>query len=46
VMHAMPPYGLWEQPPATGRIPPHRTRCGNIADRRGSWSAPLYPGQR
>jgi molybdenum storage protein len=28
VMHAMPPYGLWEEPPSTGRIPPHRTDFG------------------
>ncbi len=28
VMHAMPPYGLWEQPPQRGRIPPHRTDSG------------------
>ena len=28
VMHGMPPYGLWEQPPARGRIPPHRTDVG------------------
>ncbi len=28
VMHAMPPYGLWEQPPDRGRIPPHRTDSG------------------
>jgi molybdenum storage protein len=28
VMHAMPPYGLWEEPPAHGRIPPHRTDFG------------------
>jgi molybdenum storage protein len=28
VMHAMPPYGLWEQPPVQGRIPPHRTDSG------------------
>jgi molybdenum storage protein len=28
VMHAMPPYGLWEEPPAHGRIPPHRTDSG------------------
>lgn len=28
VMHAMPPYGLWEEPPAIGRIPPHRTDVG------------------
>jgi len=28
VMHAMPPYSLWEEPAARGRIPPHRTDCG------------------
>jgi molybdenum storage protein len=28
VMHAMPPYGLWEEPPLHGRIPPHRTDVG------------------
>jgi molybdenum storage protein len=28
VMHAMPPYGLWETPPPRGRIPPHRTDVG------------------
>ena len=28
VMHAMPPYGLWEEPPEKGRIPPHRTDAG------------------
>jgi molybdenum storage protein len=28
VMHAMPPYGFWELPPAQGRIPPHRTDVG------------------
>jgi molybdenum storage protein len=28
VMHAMPPYGLWEEPAETGRIPPHRTDAG------------------
>lgn len=28
VMHAMPPYGLWEEPPPVGRIPPHRTDAG------------------
>jgi len=28
VMHAMPPYGLWEEPPPIGRIPPHRTDVG------------------
>ena len=28
VMHAMPPYGHWEEPPDVGRIPPHRTDSG------------------
>jgi molybdenum storage protein len=28
VMHAMPPYSLWEEPAAVGRIPPHRTDSG------------------
>jgi molybdenum storage protein len=28
VMHAMPPYGLWEEPDKRGRIPPHRTDVG------------------
>jgi molybdenum storage protein len=28
VTHAMPPYGLFEQPPLVGRIPPHRTDVG------------------
>jgi len=28
VMHAMPPYGLWEEPAAQGRILPHRTDVG------------------
>jgi len=28
VMHGMPPYGLWEEPPLVGRIPPHRTDVG------------------
>jgi molybdenum storage protein len=28
VMHAMPPYGLWEEPAIRGRIPPHRTDVG------------------
>jgi molybdenum storage protein len=27
-MHAMPPYGLWEEPAESGRIPPHRTDAG------------------
>ena len=30
VTHAMPPYGLFERPPALGRIPPHRTDVGAI----------------
>jgi len=28
VMPAMPPYGLWEEPSAVGRIPSHRTDVG------------------
>jgi molybdenum storage protein len=28
VMPAMPPYGLWAEPPAVGRIPSHRTDVG------------------
>jgi molybdenum storage protein len=30
VMHAMPPYGMWERPPEVGRIPPHRTDVGTL----------------
>jgi molybdenum storage protein len=30
VMHAMPPYGFWEEPPEVGRIPPHRTDAGAL----------------
>jgi molybdenum storage protein len=30
VMHAMPPYSLWEKPPEKGRIPPHRTDVGTF----------------
>ena len=30
VMHAMPPYSLWEEPPQAGRIPPHRTDSGTF----------------
>jgi molybdenum storage protein len=30
VMHAMPPYGLWEEPPDQGRIPAHRTDVGTF----------------
>ena len=30
VMHAMPPYSLWDEPPEQGRIPPHRTDSGTF----------------
>jgi molybdenum storage protein len=30
VMHAMPPYGFWEEPAERGRIPPHRTDSGTF----------------
>jgi molybdenum storage protein len=28
VFNGVPPYSLWEHPPAAGRIPPHRTDAG------------------
>lgn len=28
IFHGVPPYSLWEHPPAVGRIPPHRTDAG------------------
>lgn len=30
VLHAMPPYSLWEIPTQEGRIPPHRTDVGTF----------------
>jgi len=30
VTHGMAPYGLFEEPPASGRIPPHRTDVGTL----------------
>lgn len=30
VLHAMPPYSLWEMPTQHGRIPPHRTDVGTF----------------
>ncbi len=30
VVHGTPPYGLYEHPPAVGRIPPHRTDTGAL----------------
>ncbi len=30
IMHAMPPYGMWEKPPEKGRIPPNRTDVGTF----------------
>ena len=30
VMPGMPPYSLWEEPPAVGRIPSHRTDVGTF----------------
>lgn len=30
VTHGMAPYGLFERPPAQGRIPPHRTDAGTL----------------
>ncbi len=28
IFNSVPPYSLWEHPPAVGRIPPHRTDAG------------------
>jgi molybdenum storage protein len=30
VIHGTPPYGMYEYPPAVGRIPPHRTDTGAL----------------
>jgi molybdenum storage protein len=30
VFNGVPPYSLWEHPPTTGRIPPHRTDAGSF----------------
>jgi len=30
VFNGVPPYSLWEHPPALGRIPPHRTDAGAV----------------
>ncbi len=30
IFHGVPPYSLWEHPPAIGRIPPHRTDAGSF----------------
>src|ERR671938_770414 len=30
IFNGVPPYTLWEHPPATGRIPPHRTDAGSF----------------
>src|SRR5205085_189315 len=30
IFNGVPPYSLWEHPPASGRIPPHRTDAGSF----------------
>ena len=30
IFHGVPPYSIWEHPPAIGRIPPHRTDAGSF----------------
>jgi molybdenum storage protein len=30
IFNGVPPYSLWEHPPAIGRIPPHRTDAGSF----------------
>lgn len=48
VMHAMPPYGLFEEPAAHGRIPPHRTDVGTylIAEVLGARRCILVKDER
>lgn len=48
VMHAMPPYGLWEEPATRGRIPPHRTDSGAFltAEVVGAWRCILVKDER
>ncbi len=48
VTHAMPPYGLFEQPPALGRIPPHRTDVGTflLAEVMGAQRCVLIKDER
>ncbi len=45
VMHAMPPYGLWEEPPRAGPHPGPSHRRRRLLDRRGAWRGALHPGQ-
>ncbi len=30
IFNGVPPYSIWEHPPAIGRIPPHRTDAGSL----------------
>lgn len=48
VTHAMPPYGLFEIPPALGRIPPHRTDVGTflLAEVMGAQRCVLIKDER
>ncbi len=48
VTHAMPPYGLFEQPPELGRIPPHRTDVGTflLAEVMGAQRCVLIKDER
>ena len=35
VFNGIPPYDLWEHPPAVGKIPPHGSDAGLLSGRRG-----------
>ena len=35
VFNGIPPYDLWEHPPAVGKIPPHGSDAGVVSGRRG-----------
>jgi len=43
VFNAIPPYDLWEHPPAIGKIPPHGSDAGSYLRRRGVRRALGHP---
>ena len=48
VFNGVPPYDLWEHPPAVGKIPPHRTDAGSylVAEVFGAAAHDLRQGRR
>src|SRR5262245_46153546 len=45
VFNGIPPYDLWEHPPALGKIPPHDRRRGSLPGRRSVRRAHGHPGE-